>query len=204
MQVIRVVLILVWGTLIAVGENINSPHLTYDTPGDVFRAGQWEASAGGAVLFSPFAATESRPTHDYALAVIDMGYMCSGVKEWGPFRGNAEVVCEAFGGPVFIGKGNYVAGMTLWLRYNFVQEGWKVVPYCQIGAGAGATDIDKRIVGQTFQFNLDAAIGFRYFLSHDLSVNAEYRYQHLSNANTGPKNVGINAQGALLGVSWFF
>jgi hypothetical protein len=35
-------------------------------------------------------------------------------------------------------------------------------------------------------------------------LNLECRYQHISNANTGKHNLGINAIGPLLGVSYFF
>jgi lipid A 3-O-deacylase len=182
----------------------DAPSIKYDTAEDVFQKGTWEFGAGGAVFFSPFSATKNRPTHDYALAVFDAGYMLTDVKEWGWARGNFEFVGELFGGGVFVGRGNYVAGMTLWGRYNFVQPGWKFVPYGQIGAGLGFTDIDQRVIGQVFQFNLDVAFGTRYFIKPNLALNAEYRYQHLSNANTGPKNIGINAQGAFLGVSWFY
>ena len=189
-------------TFNVLAEPITAPDLSLKA--EVFQKGQWEAGGGGAVLFSPFAATKNRPTHDYALAVVDVGYMLSDIKEWGWARGNFEVLGELFGGPVFVGRGNYVAGMTLWGRYNFVQPGWKVVPYAQIGAGAGGTDIDQKIIGQVFQFNLDAAVGLRYLIRPDLALSGEYRYQHISNANTGPRNLGVNAQGVFLGVSKFF
>lgn len=57
---------------------------------------------------------------------------------------------------------------------------------------------------QTFQFNLDIGIGTRYFLAEHWSINLGCRYQHVSNANTGTHNLGINAIGPLLGVSYFF
>jgi len=185
-------------------EPITSSGMNYDSDG-IFRAGQWEASAGVGVFFSPFLATKGRPANDYVLAVFDVGYMLSNIKEWGPARGNFEILGEVFGGPVVTGDhGNYVAGLTFWGRYNFVQPGWKFVPYGQLGIGATATDLDQSIIGQVFQFNLEAAVGTRYFIKPHVALNAEYRYQHLSNANSGTRNVGVNAQGVYLGVSWFF
>ncbi len=169
-----------------------------------FHRGEWELGGGAAVMFSPFGATRNRPTHNYAVGILQAGWMLSDINEWGAARGNFELVGEGFGGGVFVGRGNYVSGFTLWLRYNFIQPGWKWVPYAQIGAGGTATDIDQRIVGQVFQFNLDAAVGTRYFIKPNVSINAEYRYQHISNANIGPNNLGINAQGAMLGASYFF
>src|SRR5688572_14200986 len=97
-------------------EPITSSGMNYDSD-EVFRAGQWEASVGAAVFFSPFMATKNRPANDYVLAVFDVGYMLSNIKEWGPARGNFEILGELFGGPVVTGDhGNYVAGFTLWGR----------------------------------------------------------------------------------------
>jgi hypothetical protein len=36
------------------------------------------------------------------------------------------------------------------------------------------------------------------------SVNLEYRYQHISNANLAHRNLGVNAHGPMLAVSFFF
>ena len=47
-------------------------------------------------------------------------------------------------------------------------------------------------------------MGVRYFLSKRWALALEYRYQHISNANIGAENVGINAQGPILGVSFLF
>jgi lipid A 3-O-deacylase len=185
-------------------EEITSPGVKYDSVEDVFQAHGKEGSFGVSVLFSPFAASRNRPTYDYAMAVGQLGYMLTGIHGAGPLRGNVELVGELFAGGVFVGHGNYVGGITLWGRYNFVQPDWKIVPYLQLGAGCGATDIDQRVIGQVFQFNLNAAVGMRYFIKHNVALTAEYRFQHLSNANTGIKNLGINAQGAMLGASWFF
>jgi opacity protein-like surface antigen len=85
-----------------------------------------------------------------------------------------------------------------------VQPDWRFVPYVQGGAGLTATDISRGIVGQTFQFNLNIAAGTRYFLAERWCLNLECRYQHVSNANTGKHNLGINALGPFLGVSYFF
>ncbi|MFN7140348.1 MAG: acyloxyacyl hydrolase [Limisphaerales bacterium] len=185
------------------GEPITSPDLRYDH-NQFFRAGNFEVTAGAAVYFAPFVATRNRPRHEYAVALFDVGYMLNEVKEWGIARGNFEVLGELFAGGVFSGKGNYLAGFTAWLRYNFVQPDWVIVPYAQLGAGASAMDFDQRFYGQVFSFNLGTAFGLRYFLRPEFALNAEYRFQHLSNANTARKNLGVNSQGVMIGASWFF
>ena len=37
-----------------------------------------------------------------------------------------------------------------------------------------------------------------------LALTAEYRFQHISNANIAPHNLGINAHGPMVGCSWLF
>ena len=64
-----------------------------------------------------------------------------------------------------------------------------------------STDIDHGIVGQPFNFNLDLGFGVRYFLGRNWSLSLEYRYQHISNAGLNKHNLGINADGPILGVS---
>jgi opacity protein-like surface antigen len=170
----------------------------------IFEHSRFESSLNSGVLLSPFVATKHRPTINYTITSLQLGYMITDVHGGGLFRGNFEMVGDAFGSAVYKGIGSYVAGATLWVRYNFVQPSWRLVPYAQGGGGFVVTDIDREIVGQEFNFNLDLGVGFRYFLGSRWSVAMEYRYQHISNANLGKKNLGINAHGPILGVSFFF
>ena len=63
------------------------------------------------------------------------------------------------------------------------------------------TDIDRGIVGQRFNFNL--GVEARYFVAKSWAINLEYRYQQISNANLGHRNLGINAYGPILGYPSF-
>ena len=171
---------------------------------DFFSTGRYEASVGNGTLFSPFLAIKGRPTINYTITEVQLGYMISNVRGAGWWRGNFEFAGEGFGSAIFQGSGSYIAGITLWGRYNFVPESSRVVPFAQAGAGLTSTDIDHHVTGQDFNFNLNIGVGIRYFVSKSWSVNLEYRYQHISNANTGPHNLGINSNGPILGVSYFF
>ena len=122
----------------------------------------------------------------------------------GWLRGNWEISLEAMGGEVFSGKGSYIVGGTLWFRYNFVQPNWRVVPYLQAGGGAEALDMDRNLIGETFNFNLDVAAGMRCFVARNWALDLECRYQHLSNAKISNHDIGINAVGPMIGVSYFF
>ena len=169
-----------------------------------FDAKQSEITTGVGVFFSPFVATKGRPTVNYAGPLVQYGYMLNDLEKHGPLDGNLELLTEVFGAGVFTGHGTYLAGTTFWLRYNVVPPRWRVSPYFQIGAGVTFTDVDHRFFGQTFNFNLNAATGVRYFIDTRCSLNAEYRFEHVSNANLADHNLGINSQGAVLSVSWFF
>jgi opacity protein-like surface antigen len=171
---------------------------------DGFKKGAWEGRISSGPMFSPIGNPANRPTLNYVVCSLQMGYMLNQPGKDGFFRGNFELIPEGFGAAIYEGGGNYIAGATLWLRYNFVQRRWRVSPYVQLGGGFVFTDTDREIVGQNFNFNLDVAGGLRYMFSSHWALSLEYRYTHISNANTGPKNVGINAQGPILGVSWFF
>ena len=171
---------------------------------DTFRSGQWEASFAAGPLFSPMVLPKNRPVVNYALGSLQLGYMLTSPEGGGLFRGNLEFVPEGFGAGVFGGDGSYVAGGTFWMRYNFVTPGSRLVPYAQAGVGFTFMDIDHRYDGQNFNFNVDAAAGLRWFFSERWAMNLEYRFQHISNANMGQHNIGINADGPMLGVSWFF
>lgn len=156
------------------------------------------------VMFSPIGADKGRSTEDYTLSGLQFGWMLTEARGGGWLRGNWEVSLEAMGGAVYKGKGNYIVGGTLWARYNFIQENWRVVPYFQAGAGAEATDMDGHLIGQKFNFNLDVAAGMRCFVAPHWALDLECRYQHISNAKIAEHDIGINAVGPMLGVSYFF
>jgi opacity protein-like surface antigen len=169
-----------------------------------FSYGEFEVAVTSGALFSPLYVSTRRPSIYYTESAIQLGYMVSDVHSHNFLRGNFELTGELFGGAIFRDHGNYVSGCTVWFRRNFVRDGWRLVPYAQIGVGLTFTDADRILLGQTFNFNLDAGIGTRYFISRNVSINVEYRYQHISNANQARHNLGINGQGGILGVSFFF
>jgi hypothetical protein len=188
------------GESLRAGEPIVSP----SPAEDCFRAGTLEGTADAGLLFSPFLATQNRPTLNYELTEVQLGYMLTPVHGSSFYRGNVELVGSIFDGWIVEGRGTYVAGATAWLRYNFVPRSAHLVPFVEAGAGVTSTDLDRRIEGQDFNFNLNLGIGARYFITRKWSVNLEYRYQHISNGNMSSRNLGVNADGPMLGVSYFF
>ena len=170
----------------------------------LFEKGRYEAGLNSGALFSPFVATYERPTINYTVTAVQFGYMLSEVSGTNWLRGNFELLGEGFGSAIFQGPGSYIAGVTVWGRYNFVPAHSRFVPFAEAGLGLTSTDIDRGIVGQPFNFNLDLGLGTRYFLSAKWALTLEYRFQHISKANTGRHNLGINAHGPILGVAYLF
>jgi opacity protein-like surface antigen len=171
---------------------------------ELFQAGQHEATLVAGGLFSPVLSDSGRSSVNYSYTGLQLGWMLGDVRERGWLRGNFEFVAEGFGCAIYQGSGSYIAGGTVWLRYNFVQPGWRVTPFVQGGAGLLATDTDRELIGQTLNFNLDTSAGLRYHLAANWSINVEYRYQHISNAKLSDNDIGINAHGPLVGISCFF
>lgn len=184
-----------------------SPDTTSFSEGDfesIFSPETREVSVGAGVLFSPFVATSGRPTVNYAAGLAQLGFMLTDLNNTGLWRGNFELLGEGFAGGIFEGRGTYIANASLFLRYNIALPRWKLAPYVQAGAGLSLLDVDRRIFGQSFNFGLTGAFGTRYFISEKTTVNVEARFQHFSNAGMSSHNLGINAQGVVLSMSWFF
>jgi opacity protein-like surface antigen len=171
---------------------------------DNFRRGWREVGFGGGTYFSNLDPAPNRPNSDYAIGYAQLGYMVTKPSGPGWLRGNFEVAPEVFGAGVFHGPGHYVAGGTLWFRYNFVPKRGRFSPFIELGGGGTAIDIPHNYDGKDFNFNLNVGAGVRYFITPRCSLNAEYRFQHISNANLWNHNIGLNTSGPMMGLSLFF
>jgi opacity protein-like surface antigen len=163
----------------------------------------------GAGEFGSFSTTSAkRPSIDYQLDDVRLGWMYDSPRHSGWLRGNNEFLLEAFAAPVTTGPGNYLAGGSLLWRYNFVQPGARLVPYFQLGAGALDNDIHtntrQREIGEAFEFVLQGGLGLKYMLNDRWAVSAEAGYRHISNADLSSRNEGLNSMGGLVQVSYFF
>src|SRR3989442_1784106 len=102
---------------------------------DHFAHGRYEAAFTSGALFSPVGPSRGRPTIDYTITGLQLGYMLDNVHGAAWLRGNLELAGDTFGSAIFQGAGTYVAGETLWLRYNFLpQRSRRLAPYIQAGA----------------------------------------------------------------------
>lgn len=173
-----------------------------------FDRGTWELGFTAGYLYSPVFATSNRPAFSYLQQDLTLGLMLNSPAGPGIWRGNWEVLLNAAVAEVVQGPGNYLAGGRVLLRYNFVQENARWVPFIQLGAGGLASDAyrdnHQRILGSAFSFTLVGDIGIRYMVNSRWSVLVMFDYEHISNANRANRNLGVNALGGMIGVSTFF
>ena len=171
-----------------------------------FDDGKWELQWTSGAYFS--VGSSDRPTLNYATTALRLGVMLNSPSGDGCFRGNCELLLQAFGGVVFDGPGDGLGGAALLLRYNFVQPDSKWAPYVQLGAGTVYNDIYKdhsqRLIGQEWEWDLEAAVGVRYFFSDRCSAHLEGGFRHVSNADANERNIGLNSVGATIGLSLHF
>jgi hypothetical protein len=139
---------------------------------------------------------------------VRLGWMLTDVSSNGWCRGNWEFLTEVYGAGIVEGPGNVFVAATLLLRYNFVQEDSRWVPYFQVGGGGIYSDAHEDpvqgAIDTEFSFNLQGGFGLRYLCSGRCAVYIEALYRHISNAGLGDRNYGTNAVGGFVGLSYFF
>ena len=67
-----------------------------------------------------------------------------------------------------------------------------------------ATGIGAPDLSHTFEFNLQAATGVRWFIRDNVALSIEVRYLHMSCAGMSSPNLGLNSVNGMVGISWFF
>jgi lipid A 3-O-deacylase len=176
---------------------------------DRFAHGSWEFEnmVGSYYLFDRTG--NLRPSVDYVVDSARFGVMLYNPTGPSLLRGNFEFLGEVFGGAIFHGPGNVLAGASIFLRYNFIQPGARLVPYYQMGGGGVYTDITHgapsgNAIGADFEFNLQSILGVRYLINSKWSINLEGSYRHISNAGLADPNYGIDQVGGAIGVGYRF
>jgi hypothetical protein len=127
-------------------------------------------------------------------------------------RGNTEWVTSAYINPVWDGTESRFIGAFFGPRYNFVQEGWKWVPFLGARVGFGFTDSRDNsnlpgAQGQDFVFTFVVEAGARYIINEWLDISLGALYQHVSNAGLsepGQTNYGLDVLGPTASVSFRF
>ena len=146
----------------------------------------------------------SLESHDLAFGWVGWGKVLTdeiAAGHW--YGGNLEFWAELFGGAQYDPEWRYLAGITPFIRYNFITGGL-LVPFIDAGVGPTLTDIEKPDLCGNFQFNIRGGGGVHYFMTKERAWTLQAQYFHLSNAGTRSPNNGLNSLQIELGMEWFF
>lgn len=99
---------------------------------------------------------------------------------------------------------NAEIGNNFLIKACFFPDTSRFRPYLKAGIGGIFITQHIREQGTQLNFNENACLGFHYFFKKNVALTAEYRYRHLSNADTKRPNRGMDANFGLAGISYFF
>ncbi|MDD2707662.1 MAG: acyloxyacyl hydrolase [Verrucomicrobiae bacterium] len=179
----------------------------------------WSLEIGGTGLWSDIRTDNTGYTlagGDLTAAIavdeVSLDNFCDGI-----FRGNTEFLFRGFGYKVIHGIESRFIGSNFGPRYNFVQPGWKVVPFVEGNVGFAfddsqgvnlGTNGDRQVgMGQDFCFQFGIATGFRYDFTESWFMRCAAIYTHFSNAGLsepGRKNRSMDAIGPEVSVGYRF
>lgn len=148
------------------------------------------------------------PAFNYVPVSIRQGWMLTDPEDYGWGLTNFECVLDFTAAAITSNYGNWFFGPSFLLRSNWLELGPTVVPYTQLGVGGVYNDAyrdqTQEAIGGYFEFYLHAEAGLRWFIAPNLSLDLEGGLQHISNGGTFRRNLGVNALGAAVGLTYYF
>jgi len=143
--------------------------------------------------------------------IVTVRWQLNDVANEGWRRGNTEFVFSGFFTPIISGVEDRYVGALWGPRYNFVQEGWNIVPYIGSRVGIGFTDSredqEGRGQGQDFVFTFTVEVGAKYIIDDRSNVSLGLMYQHFSNAGLSEperENIGLDVLGPVFSYNYSF
>jgi lipid A 3-O-deacylase len=121
----------------------------------------------------------------------------------GPLHGSLELGLEPLYQRYVDPVDAFFAGLGATARYHFLSLG-RFVPYAEVAAFAGGTDLKIREIRSDFTFLLWGGAGASFFVTDRAALYGGYRYQHVSNGNTDRPNRGFESHTGVVGMSFFF
>lgn len=186
---------------------LSSPLIEQEMPFDPWAEEGFEFTFIAGPFWGPsFGVEGGRDPINYFSNSLRIGLNLTGIIGDSWYRGCFQFVGELFAAEIYntVGGGSIVIGPNALFRYNFIQEGWPVVPYLQLGPGLVYTDTDNNAIGSAFGFQLNAGVGLRFMINEKWAISGEFDWHHMSNAGFAKSNWGSNEAGAQLGISYFF
>lgn len=122
----------------------------------------------------------------------------------GFIRGHPTVALEFLPVMAFLADGGttWGIGANLLYEHHFAVQG-RVLPVWKLGAGFLYTDEEVPTGETRHNFSLLTALGVDIMVAERSALFVGYRFHHVSNANTGNVNPGINVHSIMFGVSFY-
>ncbi len=137
-------------------------------------------------------------------AILRAGFFLSddvGKGSW--YQGRHEILLELpYHLAVDHGGRSMVGGYLLghW-RFTALE---RFTPYVLAGGGILYVDLGLPTMGTKLCYSYQAGTGLQYFIDNNTALNLEYRYHHISNADTASPNEPLNSTKFLIGVSYYY
>jgi len=158
--------------------------------------------AGYGITHKGFGATRTQvQTVDF---IGRFGYFLSDQMGHGWYRGQFEHIVELPLHLVVAPKTRIMTGANLLANWKFTGLAQhRFYPYAFAGGGVLFVDLGLPTMGSRLDFSYGAGTGLQYLWRRDLSFSGEYRYHHISNADTAEPNEPLNSSKILFGISLF-
>ena len=180
---------------------------TSPTARDILKRGTIEI--GGIVGFwqalrFPFQESSANPNRSAVFIKPRIGMVMTDEIQAGLLTGNLEVLVEPIFARFMQPFSAEAAGGTLVFKYNLLSFG-RWMPFWDVGAGMLWTNLAPRIreLSTPLNFVIETGPGIQYFITEQTTLTIGVRYNHISNADTGERNIGLNAVLPYAGLSWF-
>jgi hypothetical protein len=164
----------------------------------------FQTLVGGYVSSRPGPAV---PSFNYIPTTFRYSWMLTDADDKG-WPGNLEYLCELTVASIFSDYGSYFVSPACVWRYNFARPEADVVPYTQLGLGFAFNDAHKdkeqHAIGAFTEFIAHWEVGAKYLVSENWSLDLEGGITHISNSGTAGRNLGVNAFGIALGLTYYF
>jgi len=136
---------------------------------------------------------------------IGLRYSLLPLEPTGPsfLRGSLELGMEPIYQKYYDTTEAWWMGVSLQAKWHLMSWG-RFVPYVELGAGVGGTDLAVKEIDSTLGFLLSGGVGASVFITDQIAVYGGYRMVHVSNGNTAQPNRGFEAHTGLVGMSYFF
>ena len=160
--------------------------------------GFWQA------LRFPFQESSANPNRSAVFIKPRIGMVMTDEIQAGLLTGNLEVLVEPIFARFTQPFSAEAAGGTLVFKYNLLSFG-RWMPFWDVGAGMLWTNLAPRIreLSTPLNFVIETGPGVQYFITEQTTLTIGVRYNHISNADTGERNIGLNAVLPYAGLSWF-